>query len=243
MASEKNLNLKKETVQTIVDKIKGSETVLLFTYQGLSVSDISELRRNLRDTDAEVKVYKNTLVKRAFDELKLDLNEFLAGPNAMMFSKSLLESIKALTAFAKDHESLNIRAGIIKGDVVDLDVIREYSVMPSMEELLTMLAGGMIEHVKNLSISLNLYAEDLNGGKPLEEEKAEEPVVEEAPVEEAQPEVTEEAPTENTPVEETPQEQPEETPTEEPVVEETAEEVVEETQEETPAEAEVTEEN
>lgn len=202
MASEKNLVLKKETVQTIVDHIKASETVILFTYQGLTVADISDLRRKLRDQNAEIKVYKNTLVKRALDELKLDLDEFLDGPNAMLFSSELLEGIKILTQFAKDHKNLDVRAGIIKGAAVSLDTINEYATIPSMEGLLTMLAGGMIEHVKNLSISLNLYAEQLNDGKPV----AAEPAVEEAPASEV--EVVSEEPNEEAPAEEVPTEEP-----------------------------------
>ena len=232
MASEKNLALKKETVSTIVDKIKNSESVILFTYQGLTVSDVSALRRKLREEDAEVKVYKNTLLKRAFDELKLDLAEFTAGPNAILFSTKLLEAIKVLSEFAKDHECLDIRAGIIKGDVVNNETIKEYASIPSMEGLLNMLAGGMMQHVKNLSISLNLYAEKLNDGKPVDTPK-EEPVVEASaePTPEEKPEevVQEEQPTkEESSTEEVAQEVTEETPTEEPEVqEETTEEVAE----------------
>ena len=74
MASEKNLNLKKEIVNEITEKFKNSESVVLFSYQGLTVSDLSELRKNLKDADGEIKVYKNTLVKRAADELNLDLD-------------------------------------------------------------------------------------------------------------------------------------------------------------------------
>jgi len=174
MASEKNLNLKKEVVKEIIGKVQDSETVILFTYDGLSVADVSGLRRKLRDENAEVKVYKNTLVKLAFDDLKVNLDEFLEGQNAILFSTKLLEAIKVLSAFAKEHKNLNIRAGIIKGDVVTTDTINEYASIPSMEALLTMLAGGMIEHVKNLSIGLNLYAEKLECGKPVvtEEPKA-----------------------------------------------------------------------
>jgi len=178
MASEKNLNLKRETVNIIVDKIKNSKTVILFTYQGLTVADVSDLRRKLRENEGEVKVYKNTLVKRAIHELGLNLDEFLDGPNAILFSTKLLESIKELSEFAKVNKNLNIRAGIIKGDVVNVETIGEYARIPSMEGLLTMLAGGMIEHVKNLSIGLNLYAEQLTDGKLDEASKAEESIKE-----------------------------------------------------------------
>lgn len=161
MASQKVLNEKKEIVAEITDKIKNSESVILFQYQGLTVADLSSLRTKLRDANAEVKVYKNTLLKIALDDLKLNLDGFLEGPNAILFGKNLLEPIKVIADFAKENEKLDIRVGIISGDVANIDTIREYANIPSREGLLTMLAGGMIEHIKNLAIGLNLYAEQL----------------------------------------------------------------------------------
>lgn len=161
MASEKILNAKREVVSEITDKIKNSESVILFQYQGLTVSDLSELRKNLREASAEVKVYKNTLLKRALDDLNLSLDGFLEGPNAVLFGKNLLEPIKVIAEFAKTHEKLDIRVGIISGEKADLDVIKEYASIPSREGLLTMLAGGMMQYVRDLSIGLNLYAEQL----------------------------------------------------------------------------------
>lgn len=165
MASEKNLNLKKDIVKKITKKVEDSEAVILFTYQGLAVEDMVKLRRKLREVDSEIKVYKNTLVKLALGDLKLDLDEYLAGPNAILFGNNLLDAIKVLDTFAKENKVVDIKAGVIKGDIVSLDTIKEYATIPSMEGLLTMLAGGMIEHVKNLSISLNLFADQLEENK------------------------------------------------------------------------------
>ena len=161
MASTENLKAKNEIVNEITESIKNSEAVILFTYQGLTVSDLSELRRELRNSQSELKVYKNTLTKRALDSLNINLDEFLEGPNAIIFGKDLLEPIKAISKFAKAHSNVEIRVGIISGAVADVNVINEYAAIPSIEGLLTMLAGGMIEHVRNLSIGLNLYAEQL----------------------------------------------------------------------------------
>ncbi len=161
MASSKVLDTKKAIVSEILDKVKSSESVVLFEYQGLTVSEVSELRKKLREADGEVRVYKNTLVKRALDELNIDLTDFLEGPNAIMFGKNLLEPIKVIAEFAKDHDKMNIRVGIINGEKADLAVINEYATIPSYEGLLTMLAAGMMEHVRNLAIGLNLYAEKL----------------------------------------------------------------------------------
>ena len=159
MASTKILDAKKEIVNNIIDNIKNSESVILFQYQGLTVADLSDLRTKLRETDATVKVYKNTLLKRALDDLNVNFEGFLEGPNAILFGKNLLEPIKVLADFAKSHDKLEIRVGIISGSVADLATIKEYASIPSREGLLTMLAAGMMEHVRNLSIALNLYAE------------------------------------------------------------------------------------
>ncbi len=163
MASEKILNEKKEIVSEIIDKIKNSESVILFQYQGLTVAEMTELRNKLNEMESSIRIYKNTLLKRALDELNINMDDFLEGPNAILFGKSLLEPIKIISEYAKDHDKLNIRVGIISGDIADVNVIKEYANIPSREGLLTMLAGGMIQYVKDLSISLNLYAEKLEG--------------------------------------------------------------------------------
>ena len=161
MASNKVLNAKKQVVSEITDKIKSSESVIVFQYQGLTVDELSELRKSLREVNSEVKVYKNTLLKRALDDLNISLDGFLEGPNAILFGENLLEPIKVISEFAKTHEKLSIRVGIISGDVADLATINEYANIPSFEGLLTMLAGGMIQYVRDLAIGLNLYAEGL----------------------------------------------------------------------------------
>ena len=163
MASEKILNEKKIIVSEIIDNIKNSESVILFQYQGLTVAEMSELRNKLNEVGSSVKIYKNTLLKRALSEVNVNMDEFLEGPNAVLFGETLLEPIKIIAEFAKEHEKLNIRVGIISGDVASLETIKEYASIPSREGLLTMLAGGMIQYVKDLSISLNLYAEQLEG--------------------------------------------------------------------------------
>ena len=165
MASLKNLEIKKETVNEIKKYLEESEAVILFTYHGLTVGDLAKLRRDLRETNSEVKVYKNTLVKLALADRDLNLDEYLTGPNAILFGKDLLGSIKTFDSFAKEKKNIEVKAGIIKGDITSLETIKEYASIPSMEGLLTMLAGGMIEHVKNLSIGLNLYAEKLEEEK------------------------------------------------------------------------------
>ena len=158
MASEKALNAKQATIDEIAGKVKNSESVIVFRYAESTVADMQSLRKELKDVDSEVKVYKNTLVKRALDDMNINLDEYLDGPNAIVFGKEMLEPIKIISKFAKDHEAATVRIGILSGEIADLDVINKYATIPSRETLLTQLASGMMAYVKDLSIALNLYS-------------------------------------------------------------------------------------
>ena len=109
MASEKNLNAKKDIVKEISEKIKNSESVLVFSYQGMTVADMAKLRNELKKSDSEIKIYKNTLAKRAFEDVNLKSDEIWEGPNAILFGKELLEPIKVLSNAAKDNDNIEIR--------------------------------------------------------------------------------------------------------------------------------------
>lgn len=164
MASERILEQKKAAVEEIKNKLDKNKTFLLLNYRGLSVEDITKLRRSLREIGADVKVYKNTLMDLALKDKNIKLEDFMEGPNAYLFSDDIIEPIKVVSKFMKDVPALEIRVGYIDKEVVGVDVIKQYADIPSMEGLLTMFAGGLVEHLRNLSIGLNLYAEKLEKG-------------------------------------------------------------------------------
>ena len=161
MANQKILDKKQEIIDEIADKTKKSNSVVLFEYQGLTVEDTNNLRRLLKENSSEFKIYKNTLVKRAFDELKIDLKDELKGPKAMAFSEDEIAPIKVLYDFAKKHDALVVKTGLVDGEITEEEKLRELSTIPSKEGLLTMLAGGLLGTVKNLAICLDLRAQDL----------------------------------------------------------------------------------
>ena len=164
MASKKVLEQKQAVVKEITDKLENAKTFLLLNYQGLTVAEFAELRRSLREVNSDVKIYKNTLMNLALKDKNIELNNYMEGPNAYLFADSIIEPIKVVSKFAKDHPALEVRVGYIDNQIADKKVISEYATIPSMEGLLTMFAGGLIEHVRNLSIGLNLYAEKLEKG-------------------------------------------------------------------------------
>lgn len=159
MANAKIIEQKQEVVTEIKDKFDNAKSVVLFDYRGLTVSEVTELRKTLRESNSDYKVYKNTLTKRAVDEKGLNLDAYLEGPTAISFSEDELAPVKILSEFAKDHEALQLKAGIVEGKIVDKKELDKYASIPSREGLLTMLAGGLIGVVKDLSICLDLYSQ------------------------------------------------------------------------------------
>ena len=160
MANIKIIEKKATVVEEIVNKVKESSTTVLFDYQGLTVTETNELRRKLRESGSDYKVYKNTLAKRAMDELKFDLGE-LGGPKAMAFGTDSIAPIKALNDFAKDHPALQLKIGIVDGEIADEAKLKTLASIPSRDTLLTMFAAGLMEHVKNVAICLDLHAQNL----------------------------------------------------------------------------------
>jgi len=161
LANQKILDKKQEIINEISEKTKDASSVVLFEYQGLTAMETNELRRLLRESESDFKIYKNTLVKRAMDTLKIDLDEHLEGPKAMAFGSDAVAPIKALSDFAKKHPALVLKVGIVEGEITDEAKLKELSAIPSREGLLTMLAGGLMGTVRDLSISLDLYANQL----------------------------------------------------------------------------------
>ena len=163
MASEKILMQKQLVIDEIKDRASNAKTIVLFDYRGMTDSEAKELRIKLKESNSDYKVYKNTLMARAFNDLGIDLNDELNGPSAFAYGEDQIAPIKTLAEFAKSHPALVLKVGIVDGEKADQAKLAEYATIPSREGLLTMLAGGMIQYVKDLSISLNLYAEQLEG--------------------------------------------------------------------------------
>ena len=158
MASERILKQKQEIIDEIKERVNNSSSIVLFDYRGLTDSEIKTLRRQLRDNGADYKVYKNTLMARAFNELNIDLNDSLNGPSAFAYGNDQVGAVKILTDFKKEHPAVELKVGIIDGEIADTAKLAEYAAIPSRDGLLTMLAGGMIGLVRDLSICLDLYS-------------------------------------------------------------------------------------
>ena len=113
MASEAILKQKQAIIDEIKDRVQNAKTIVLFDYRGITDSEVKELRVKLREANADYKVYKNTLMARAFNDLNIDLNDALVGPSAFAFGDDQIAPIKILSEFAKDHPALVLKVGIV----------------------------------------------------------------------------------------------------------------------------------
>lgn len=157
----KILNAKKAVVQEISDKMKDSAAVVVVDYRGLTVAQVTELRKQLREANVDMTVYKNTMTRRAAEEHGYEgLNEFLTGPNAIAFSKDdVIAPAKVLNNFAKENDKLEIKAGIIEGNIVSVDEIKALADLPSREGLLSMLLSVLQAPMRNVALATKAVAD------------------------------------------------------------------------------------
>lgn len=158
MASEKILAEKQLVINEIKDKVQDSKSYVLFDYRGLTDNEIKDLRKKLREVGSDYKVYKNTLMSRAFDDLKVEITNELVGPSALVFGTDEVTPVKVLSDFAKKHQALTLKVGVIDGVVSDEETLKKIAKIPSRDGLITMLAMGMLGIPRNLALSLDLYA-------------------------------------------------------------------------------------
>ena len=159
---------KVEIKQPIVDEIKakidGAATVVLVDYRGLTVEQDTKLRKGLREAGCEYKVYKNTLMKRAFEGTDFaQLDDLLDGPSAIAISKEDATAIRVLNNVAKEAEALEFKGAVVEGTFYDVDGVKALASIPSREELISKLLGSLQSPITNLARVLNQIAEKGDG--------------------------------------------------------------------------------
>ena len=157
----KAIETKKVQVQEIADKFSAAGSVVVVDYRGLTVAQVTELRKQLREAGVEFKVYKNTLTRRAAEAAGLEgINEVLVGPNAIAFSnEDVVAPAKIINEFAKKNEALEIKAGIIEGTISSVEDVKALAELPSREGLLSMLLSVLQAPVRNFALATKAVAE------------------------------------------------------------------------------------
>ena len=168
----KNQEAKKLVVEEIKEKIQGAKSVVFVKFQGLTVAQDTELRREFRKNNVEYKVLKNTLVRRAFNELGVtDFDEDLNGPTSVAFGADETGAAKVIAEAVKKYEKkVEIKSAYVDGGKVDVAGVNALASMPSKEELIAKMLGSLQAPISNfvgvlsamprsLVIALNAIAE------------------------------------------------------------------------------------
>ena len=168
------VELKQPIVEEISNSIKDAQAVVLVNYSGLTVEQDTILRKELRDAGVQYKVYKNTMMKRAFAGTDCEeLSQHLEGTNAIAISTTdATAPARILAKYAKQFPALELIAGVVEGAYNDQAGIQALSQVPSREELLGKLLGSIQSPITNFARVLNQIAE-ANGGAAETEAAAE----------------------------------------------------------------------
>ncbi len=157
MASEQILNQKKEEVKQLAEKMKEAKLILLTDYRGITVSDDTTLRKDLRNANASCNIIKNNITRRALQEAGIEgLEDELVGPTAVILSnEDYLAPAKVIYKFSKDNEFYKIKGGVIEGKVMKPEEIITIAKLPSRETLLSMLAGALLGNISKVAVALD----------------------------------------------------------------------------------------
>lgn len=154
------LQAKKDQVTEIAKSISESGSVTVVSYQGLTVAEMQELRKILEKEDASMTVYKNTMVRRALEEdNQPSLGDLLNGPNGFVFSKEISKGPKALTKFARYHEALVVKGGIVEGKVLDAKGMKEVAKLPDKNGLIAMFLSCLNAPITKFAATIKAVAE------------------------------------------------------------------------------------
>ena len=137
-----NKEAKKNYVKEMKKNFTSNESVMIAQYQGLNVTELDELRKELRDKDILFKITKNRITKIAIKETPVkDLEKYFTGPTAAAISSDPITTAKILTKFAKSHDKLKIVAGFMDGKVLDQKEVAIIATLPSLEEARSNIVG------------------------------------------------------------------------------------------------------
>ncbi|MBI5975614.1 50S ribosomal protein L10 [Staphylococcus canis] len=156
------IEAKKQHVEEIAEQLKSSVSTVVVDYRGLTVAEVTELRKQLREAGVQYKVYKNTMLRRAAEQAGIEgLDDFLTGPTAVAFTtEDVVAPAKVIAGFAKEHEALEIKTGVMEGSLISADEVKTVGSLPSHEGLVSMLLSVLQAPMRNFAYAVKAVGED-----------------------------------------------------------------------------------
>ncbi|MDD7363597.1 MAG: 50S ribosomal protein L10 [Peptoniphilus sp.] len=154
---EELLQSKIDLVNEIKDKIENSQSIVFVDNLGLNVADVTELRKQLRENGVEYKVYKNTMLKRAFADAGIEeVNDYLVGPTAIAFGiEDAVQPAKIIHDFAEENDRIEIKAGVLDGKLMSIEEVNALAKLPSREVLIAKMLGSLNAPLNGLATVLS----------------------------------------------------------------------------------------
>ena len=159
--------MKKERKQEYIKEMKShfdkSEAVIVAHYQGLTVSQLDELRSKMREYGIQFKITKNRITKLALEKTKCkDLSDLFTGPTAVAFGEDAIMSARILSKFAKDNENLKLIGGIMDNEVLDQAGVQNVASLPTLDEARANIVGILNAPASKLVSILLAYSEKMS---------------------------------------------------------------------------------
>ncbi|MYU96084.1 50S ribosomal protein L10 [Ligilactobacillus salivarius] len=148
-------------VEEVFEKFQSASSVVVVDYRGLTVEEVTDLRKQLREAGVEMHVIKNTFLKRAADKAGYEgLDDTFSGPTAVAFGgEDITAPARIMAKFAEDHEALEIKGGMIEGKIASLEEINALAKLPNRDGLLSMLLSVLQAPVRNFAYAVKAVAD------------------------------------------------------------------------------------
>lgn len=155
------LEQKQQQVSEMSQALKSAASVVVVDYLGLTVAEVTELRKQLRESGVKMQVVKNTILRRAAADAGIEgLDEAFVGPTAVVYSEEeVVAPAKIVAEFAKDAKALEIKGGMIEGEVAPIEKIEALAKLPDREGLLSMLLSVLQAPVRNVAYAVKAVAD------------------------------------------------------------------------------------
>lgn len=155
-----NLNDKKAVVSEVTTQVAKSQTLVIAEYRGITVADMTKLRKQARVNDVYLRVLKNTLARRAVAGSSFEVaGDQMVGPLIYSFSADAVAAAKIINDFAKTNDKLVIKAGAYNGQLLSKEAVQQLASVPSKEVLLAQLCGLLASPIARFARVLNAVAE------------------------------------------------------------------------------------
>lgn len=160
---------KEKLVDAFADELKEAKAILVINYLGLTVGEVTSMRKELRDNNVKMRVIKNTYLRRAAKKAGIEvLDDTFVGPTAVIYTADaddITEPARIVSKYEDDYDVLEIKGGMLEGKVTSKDEVKQLASIPGREGLLSMLVSVLQAPVRNFAYAVKAVADNKDEDK------------------------------------------------------------------------------